>query len=172
MQKTLHQINKRNTVYPYTRRFDRTSGQNPERKPFEAGERCGKALDMSLDVIKKTPHIQLKKSTLELHYGRTPRTGIRNLLNLDKIEKLTNCSVSDSLQIYSFSGAGGVSDQLLMKSKKNQKELEMIACFSENKHQRSKFESAYSDKPHLAISGTNYTVPTPNRKILHSKTIS
>ena len=74
--------------------------------------------------MKKTPHTRLKKSALELHYGREPNTEISNLLNLDKIEKLTKRSIlakPDTLQVYSFSGAGGVYDQLPMKTKKNTK---------------------------------------------------
>ena len=91
---------------------------------LKAGERFGKALDMSLDVMRKTPHTRLKKSAFELHYGRKPNTEISNLLNLDEIEKLTKRSVSakpDTLQVYFFSGAGGVSDQLPMKPKKGEK---------------------------------------------------
>ena len=44
--------------------------------------------------------------------------------------------------------------------------------FLEKKHQRNKFESAYSDKPQLAVSGTKHTVTTPNGRILHRKMIS
>ena len=91
---------------------------------IKAGERFGKALDISLNVMRNTPHTRLKKSAFELHYGRKPNTEISNLLNLDEIEKLTKLSVSakpDTLQVYSFSGAGGVSDQLPMKPKKNSK---------------------------------------------------
>ena len=43
---------------------------------LKAGKRFGKALDMSLDVIRKTPHTRLKKSAFELHYGRKPNTEI------------------------------------------------------------------------------------------------
>ena len=71
---------------------------------IKAGERFGKALDISLDVMRKTPHTRLKKSAFELHYGRKPNTEISNLLNLDEIEKLTKRSVSakpDTLQVYS-----------------------------------------------------------------------
>ena len=59
----------------------------------KAGERFGKALDISLDVMRKTPHTRLKKSAFELHYGRKPNTEKSNLLNLDEIEKLTKRSV-------------------------------------------------------------------------------
>ena len=91
----------------------------------KAGERFGKALDITLNVIRKTPHTRLKKSAFELHYGRKPNAEISNLLILDEIEKLTKRSISakpDTLQVYSFSGAGGVSDQLSMKQKKAQRE--------------------------------------------------
>ena len=44
--------------------------------------------------------------------------------------------------------------------------------FLEKKHQRNKFESAYSDKPQLAVSGTKHTVTTPNGRIPHRKMIS
>ena len=79
---------------------------------------------MSLDVMRKTPHTRLKKSAVELHYGRKPNTEISNLLNFDKIEKLTKRSISakpDALQVYSFRGAGDVSDQLPMNPKKSAK---------------------------------------------------
>ena len=139
---------------------------------LKAGERFGKALD----VMRKTPHSRLKKSAFELHYGRKPNTEISNLLNLDEIEKLTKRSVSakpDTLQVYSFSGAGGVSDQLPMKPEKGAKGVNNYPfSFLEKKHQRNKFESAYSDKPHLAISGTSHTVTTPNGRVIHRKLIS
>ena len=143
---------------------------------IKAGERFSKALDLSLDVMRKTPHSRLKKSAFELHYGRKPNTEISNLLKLDNLEKLTKNSVSakpDTLQVYSFNGAGGVSDQLPMKTKKNAKGVSNYPFFFlEKKHQRNKFESAYSDKPQLAVSGTKHTITTPNGRILHRKMIS
>ena len=142
----------------------------------KAGERFGKALDISLDIMRKTPHTQLKQSALDLHYGRKPNTEISNLLNLDEIKKLTKRSVSaksDTLQVYSFSGAGGVSDQLPMKPKKSAKGVSNYPfSFLEKKHQRNKFESANSDEPQLAISGTSHTVTTPNGRVIHRKLIS
>ena len=91
---------------------------------IKAGERFGKALDMSLEVMRKTPHTRLRISAFQLHYGRKPNTEISNLLKLDTLEKLTKDSFSakpDTLQVYSFNGAGGVSNQLPMKPKTNTK---------------------------------------------------
>ena len=99
---------------------------------IKARERFSKALDLSLDVMRKTPHSRLKKSAFELHYGRKPNTEISNLLKLDNLEKLTKNSVSakpDTLQVYSFNGAGGVSDQLPMKTKKNAKGVSNYSSF-------------------------------------------
>ena len=60
-----------------------------------------------------------------------------------------------------------------MKPKKNAKGVSNYPFFFlEKKHQRNKFESAYSDKPQLAMSGTNHTVTPPNRRVLHRKLIS
>ena len=42
---------------------------------IKAGERSGKALDLSLDVMIKTPHTKLKKSAFELHYGCKTKHG-------------------------------------------------------------------------------------------------
>ena len=143
---------------------------------IKAGERFSKALDLSLDVMRKTPHSRLKKSAFELHYGRKPNTEISNLLKLDNLKTLTNLSVlakPDTLQVYSFKGAGGVSDQLPTKPKKNAKGVSNYPfIFLEKKHQRNEFERAYSDKPKLAVSGTKRTVTTPNVRVLHSKMIS
>ena len=109
---------------------------------IKAGERFGKALDISLDVMRKTPHTRLKKSAFELHYGRKPNTEISNLLKLDTVEKLTKDSVlakPDTFQVYSVNGAGGVSDQLPMKPKKNTKGVSSYPfLILEKKHQRSK----------------------------------
>ena len=99
---------------------------------IKSGERFGKALDMSLEVMRKTPHTRLRKPAFELHYGRKPNTEISNILKLDTLEKLTKNSVSakpDTLQVYSFSGAGGVSDQLPMKPKKNNKGVTTLSYF-------------------------------------------
>ena len=126
--------------------------------------------------MRKTPDSHLKKTAFELHYGRKPNTEISNLLKLDNLKELTNHTVSakpDTLQVYSFNGAGGVSDQLPMKPKKNAKGVRNYPFFFlEKKHQRNTFENAYSDKPQLAVSGTKQTVTTPNGRILHRKMIS
>ena len=127
---------------------------------IKAGERLSKALDLSVDVMRKTPHSRLNKTAFELHYGRKRNTEISNLLKLDNLKELTNHSVSakpDTLQVYSFNGAGASNYPFL---------------FLEKEHQGNKFESAYSDKPQLAVSGTKHTVTTPNGRILHRKMIS
>ena len=88
---------------------------------IKADEWFGKALDLSFDVMTKTPHTKLKKSVFELHYGRKPNTEGTNLLNLDNLKNLTENSISakpDTSQLYSFGGVGVVSDQLPMKAKK------------------------------------------------------
>ena len=129
---------------------------------------------MSLDVMRKTPHTRLKKSAFELHYGRKLNTEISNLLKLDMVEILKKDSVlakPDTLQVYSFNGAGGVSNQLPMKPKKTLQELVAILSYFLKKQQRSKFESGWSDKPQLAISGTKHTVTTPSGKRVHRKTL-
>ena len=60
-----------------------------------------------------------------------------------------------------------------MKPKKGEKGVKnYLFSFLEKKHQRNKFESAYSDKPQLAISGTSHTVTTPDGRIIHRKLIS
>ena len=91
---------------------------------IKAEERPSKALDIALNVMRKTPDTRLKKSAFEIHYGREPNTEIRNMLNIDKVKEITKNVIStkpDTLQVYSFNGAGGVSDQLLMKQKKGTK---------------------------------------------------
>ena len=91
---------------------------------IKAGENFGKALDMALDVMRKTPHTRLISSAFELHYGREPNTEISNLLNIDALKKLTKTCISakpDTLQVFSFNGAGGVFDQVPMKQKKGAK---------------------------------------------------
>ena len=94
---------------------------------IKAGERFSITLDSSLDLMmRQTPHKRSKKSAFELHYDRKPNTEIGRLLALDNLEKLTQHFVSaepDTLQVFSFSGAGGVSDQLPMMPKKNTKEV-------------------------------------------------
>ena len=91
---------------------------------IKAGESLGEALDITLDVMRKTPHTRLKKYAFEMHYGREPNTEISNMLNVDKVKVSTKKSVSakpDTLQVYSFNGAGVGSDQLPMKQKKGTK---------------------------------------------------
>ena len=126
--------------------------------------------------MRKTPHTKLKKSAFELHYGRKPNTEISNLLSLDNLKNLTKNSISgkpDILQVDSFSGVGGVSDQLPMKTRKSDKGVSNHPfLFLEKKHHKTKFESAYTDKPNIAISETNHTVTTPNGRIIHKKSIS
>ena len=99
---------------------------------IKAGDRFSKALNMSLDVMRKTLHTRLKISAFKLQIDREPKTKKTYLLNLEEIEKVTKRSVSakpDTLQVFSFSGAGGVSDQLPMKPKKSAKGVSNYPCF-------------------------------------------
>ena len=83
-------------------------------------------------------------------------------------EKLTKGSVlakPDFLQVFSFNGAGGVSDQLPQKPNKSAKRVSNYPFL----FLAIKFESAYFDKPQIAISGTKHTLTTPNGKIIHRK---
>ena len=93
---------------------------------IKAGENSGQVLDIALHVMRETPHTRLNKSAFELHYGREPNTEISNLLNIDALKELTKTCISakpDTLRVYSFNGAGSVSDQLPMKLKKGAKRL-------------------------------------------------
>ena len=143
---------------------------------IKASERLGKALDLSLDVMRKTPYTKLKKSAFELHYGRKPNTERTNLLNSDNLKNLTKASIlakPDTLLVYSFSGVGGVSDQLPMKTRKNDKGVSNQPFhFLEKKHQKSKSERVYSNKLKIAISETSHTVTTPNGRVIHKKCIT
>ena len=60
-----------------------------------------------------------------------------------------------------------------MKTRNNDKGVSIQPfLFLEKKHQKPKFESAYTDKPNIANSETNHTVTTPNGRIIHKKSIS
>ena len=131
---------------------------------IKAGEKFNKALDIALNVMRKTPHTRLGKSAFELHYRREPNTKISNLLNSDTLKTITNTCFSakpDTLQVYSFYGAGGASDQLPMKLKKGLKGVSNYPFqFLEKRVNKPKFGSAYSDKLQTAVSGTKHTVTT------------
>ena len=75
--------------------------------------------------------------------------------------------------MYSFNGAGGVSDQLPMKQKKKYKGISNYPIpFYEEKIEKPKFGSAYSDKFQIAVTGTDHTVTTADNRVLHRKHIS
>ena len=124
----------------------------------KAGENFGKALDMALDVMRKTPHTRLNKSAFEIHYGREPNTEISNLLNIDALKKLTKTrqcilATPDTLQVYSFNGAGGVSDQLPMKQNKGAKGVSNYPFLFPEKRIKPKFGCAHSEKNPLSYIG-------------------
>ena len=59
-----------------------------------------------------------------MDYGREPNTETSNMLNIDKLKEMAKNSIlakPDTLQVYSFNGAGGASDQLTMKQKQGTK---------------------------------------------------
>ena len=89
---------------------------------------------------------------------------------MKKLTKTCILAKPDTLQVYSFNGAGGVSDQLPMKQKKGAKGVSNYPFLFHEK--KPKFGSAYSEKTQLAISGTNHTVTTADNKIIHRKNIS
>ena len=125
--------------------------------------------------MRKTPHTRQGKSIFELQYGREPNTEISILLNLDTVKTITNNCFSakpDTLQVYSFYGAGDASDRLTMKQKKGSKGVSNYPFqFFEKRVNKPKIRSAYSDKFQTAVSGTKHTVTTAEKK-LHSKHIS
>ena len=41
---------------------------------IKAGEIPSKAIDIALDVIRRTPHTRLKKSFIDLYFGQEPNT--------------------------------------------------------------------------------------------------
>ena len=145
---------------------------------MNAGEPFVKALDLGLGVIRTTPHTRLKKSAFELHFGREPNTELSNMLNLKEIKKLTNnnsvLAKSETLQVHTFSGEGGSSDQLPTKQKrKSTKTVSKYPFqFFERKNTKSKFESPFSDQLQTAVKGTDHTVTTADNKIIHRKLIS
>ena len=89
---------------------------------IKAGKPFGKALDLALGVMRTTPLTRLKKSALELPFGREPNTELSKMLKLREIKKLTNnhsvAAKSETLQVFTFSGEGGSSDHLPMKQKR------------------------------------------------------
>ena len=144
---------------------------------IKAGEPLGRALDLALNVMRNTPHTRLRKSAFELHFGRGSNTEWSNMLKLDKTKSITNDSISarpDTLQVYTFSGDGGSSDQLPMKQKrKGAKTVSKYPFqFFEQKKQKGKFENPYSEILQTAVTGTKHTVTTLDNKIIHRKLIS
>ena len=125
--------------------------------------------------MRKTPHTRLKKSAFELHYGRESNTKIIYMLNLDALKTITKYCISaqpDTLHVYSFSGAGGASDQLPMKQKKGAKGVSNYSfLFLDKKINKPKCDSAYSDKTQIAVLGTKHTITTSDNKTLHRKHI-
>ena len=107
--------------------------------------------------MRKKPHTRLKKSAFELHFGREPNTAISKILKIDKV--------------YSFNGAGDVSDQVPMKQRKGTKGVSNhpFIFFEKN---LPRFVGAYSDQPQIAISGTKHTITISENRVLHRKHIS
>ena len=127
--------------------------------------------------MRKTHHTRLNKTAFELHYGREPITEISNLLNLDLLKKkITEPCISaepDTLQVYSFNGDGGVSDQLPMEQKEGSKGVSNYPFpFYEKKIVKPKFSGAYSDKIQIAESCTDHTLTTADNRVLYRKHIS
>ena len=99
------------------------------------------------------------------------------MLKLDKTKSITNHFISarpHTLQVYTFSGEGGVSDYLPMKQKrKGAKTVSKYPIqFFERKKQKGKFESQYSEHLQTAVTGTKHTVTTSDNQIIHCKIIS
>ena len=91
------------------------------------------------------------------------------------MKKLTKTWVSAkpyTLQVYSFNGAGGVSDQLPMKQKKGAKGVSKYPFLFHEKKTKPKSVVLIRKKTQLAILGTNQTVTTTDNKIIHRKNIS
>ena len=76
----------------------------------------------------------------------------------------------DTLQVHSFNEADDISDQLPMKQKKGAKGVSNYPfSFYEKKVTKRKFDSVYSDKIQIAISGTDHTVTTADKFYIENK---
>ena len=84
------------------------------------------------------------------------------MLKSNEIKKLTNnysfSSKPEALQVYTFSGEGGSSDNLPMKQRrKSTKTVSKYPFqFFERKNIKTKFGSPYSDQLQTAVKGTNH----------------
>ena len=59
-----------------------------------------------------------------------------------------------------------------MKPKKNDKGVSNYPFLFLEKHQKSKLESAYTEIPNVAVSGTKHTMTTTNGRVEHKKVIN
>ena len=116
----------------------------------------------------------MKETPFERHYGRNPRTEIHSCLNVSPNKHYNDSAKPESLQVYSFNNGNGAYDQLVMKAPRKLKgdvSNKFPYLFLGKKHNRSKFESMYENKPRTAVAATKHTIVTDTNKIIHRKRI-
>ena len=114
------------------------------RTNLEEGYVVNEALRRSLNVMRMTVHSSIKVTPFEHHYGRKPRTGIHNYLNVSPNKQYNVSARPETLQVYSFTNENGTYDQLVKKTPRKLKEEasnKLPYLFFERKQIRDKFES-------------------------------
>ena len=141
--------------------------------------------------------IKQKRRPIPIHLQQSVEKELEKLQNQGHIEKANdideNCFVSSAVITVKKDRSVKIAlnsrklNEITVKSKAQMPNMDELISrisrkiakgvsnypflFLEKKHQRSKLESAYSDKPQIAISGTKHTVTSPNGKIIHKKTL-
>ena len=73
--------------------------------------------------MRTTVHSSIKETPFERHYGRKPRTELRNYLNLSpNVKTNVDSAKPETLQVYTFSNSEGHHHQLVMKAPPKLKE--------------------------------------------------
>ena len=128
--------------------------------------------------MRKTPLTRFEKFAFELHYGRNPNTEICNLLNFDKLEKLTKRFVSakpDFLQLSHQEQSNRrigprESDGRFIKSPSKQKRKLVIESDSRSETQLMDTESPKTPEPHHNTTLKKSTIGRGRPKLIRDRT--
>ena len=192
MQRTKYNPQKRYTKSTYWNGIGRKNHPITEeliKANLEDTQNLREGLNKTLYVLRFTTHTEMKKTPLEQHFGRKPRTKLSNLKNAISVD-------SKELSVYiTRNSTGEITDHLVMSKKKNiDPEYRREMTFTQNKkpsntvsngknynypftfyekaHTKSSLGSKFENKPQTAIIGTKHTITTDKNKTIHRKLIS
>ena len=144
------------------------------------------SVNLAIKTIRQNPHSKLNMTPFQMHFGRKPRTAITNLIGRPECllsnwkKTLTNYVLAqpNELQMFTVNDSEGeMADYMVLNDSKKRarsvsREFKQYQFFEKEIKPNAMKNRFKTNKMLTAVKETQYTVTTPEGKIIHKKLAS